>query len=306
MTSTHLSLIVGTAASTLLLASSAPLAAQQMGEGQARITARSDVRLQLESGPGTGREKIAAIGAAVGGQMGPIRRCYAEAVESDPTIRGSLRLELTLGRRARIAVQRDEVENRALLRCVTRALEAGSFSGIEPPGTAYLILEFTNSAAEGVERTRDRRQVEDAVPVERDAEGRPRAAGGTPDGTVGFVVRGAASASEGAVAAAQRSLRGAIPILLDCRRRAGRRGGDPAGEIEVAVQVSARGQGRARIVRNTVRNRHGTRQAAQCMSRGLEGVSFDPESAGALTVIVTFAPERAAAAAPSPAPEARP
>ena len=55
-----------------------PAAAQEMGQGEANITAQADVRLSMESGPGTNADKLALIGGVVGSKLGAVRNCYRE------------------------------------------------------------------------------------------------------------------------------------------------------------------------------------------------------------------------------------
>lgn len=284
----------------LVLASAgAPMSAraQEMGQGEASITARNDVRLSIESGPGTSGSKLTQIGSAVGGALGAIRECYRVVARQRPTVQGSLRLMVTIGGEgATVEVRNDTTDDESLSTCAVAAVQGASFVGIRPPGSAYIGLEFSNSAAAGVARTRARREDEDAVAVTANAEGRYEATGGTPGEEIVFTVTGAEGVSGESVASVQRLVRTTIPALLDCRRKAGRRGGDPAGVLTVDVRVNGRGRGRVRVTRNTIQNRYGTRQAATCANRGLGAAQYTAAMSGRYTVSVRFAGEATPAA----------
>src|SRR5262245_38802011 len=63
---------------TCVLLSAAPVAAQDMDQGEARITARSDVRMSVESAPGTSGVRFVALQQAMAGRMASVRQCYVE------------------------------------------------------------------------------------------------------------------------------------------------------------------------------------------------------------------------------------
>ncbi|NOY91540.1 MAG: hypothetical protein GXP55_10090 [Deltaproteobacteria bacterium] len=285
-----------------LLGLAGAASAQEMAQGEARITARSNVRLGIESGPGTSGRTLGQIGAAAGAALRAIRGCYGEVAERDPTIRGEMRVRLSIGS-GRHPVTTEIAEgaptNRDLTRCVVHAVESADYSGVRPGATAYLVLTFTNTAAEGVERTRERRVTEDSVDVTRDAEGHLSASGGPPDGRLRFSVTAQGDESQAAVSAAQRALRATIPTFLDCRRKAGRRDGSPEGELSADLRVSRRGRARARVRSNTVQNRYGTAQAGRCFGNGLNHAPFTAEAAGRYRVVLTLH-ERATPSAPAP------
>lgn len=273
------------------LALAVPMAAsaQQIDQGEARITATADVRLSLESGPATNSVKLGEIGAVVGAKIGDVRRCYRERTEVSPTVRGRLRLNVELRPGGgRVEVTRDELNDRPLLQCVLRALRAANYASLRPPGAAFVVLDFDNSAADGVERTRERRAVEDAAQVTTNADGQLEARGGTPDGLISFRVVGAAG-SEAQLQAVHRTVRATIPSLLDCRRKAARRE-SPAGEMEIDLRLAAGGRGRATVRRNSVADARGPR----CVTQALGRARYEGASPGRVRVILTFT-ERAEA-----------
>ncbi|MEM9072569.1 MAG: hypothetical protein AAGE52_28940 [Myxococcota bacterium] len=270
-------------------------AAQEMGQGEANITARADVRMALESGPATNGTKLSLIGGTIGSRLTEVRRCYRTRTEERPDIQGELRLVVRLeAGGGTVEVTRDLLEDETLVRCVLRALRAATLSQVRPPGTAFVTLTFSNTAAAGVEATRQRREQEEAVPVETNADGRLEARGQTEIGEVRFRVVGRRNATEAQIQAVHRGVRAAIPSFLDCRRKAARRY-PPYGEIRTAVNIARSGRARARVRRSTVRDVRGER----CVTRTLQRARFDGEARGAVDIIVEFAHREGDAHAPT-------
>jgi len=265
------------------LAVTAPAGAQEMGQGEANITAQADVRMSLESGPRTNSEKLAQIGGLVGSKMGAVRNCYHEVTEERPTVQGELRLTVDLASGGSVEVREDGVEDRELRRCILRELRRLDLGSLRPPGSAYVVLTFSNSAAEGVETTQNRRAEEDDVTVTRNADGRFEAEGRSGNGHVRFTVTGGRRATAEQVAAVQRSFREAIPVLLDCRRKASRLE-SPEGEITLRVRVNRRGRAQVRVLRSTVPSARGGR----CLTRFLPRRTFESAAAGVHQVTIRF------------------
>ena len=256
--------------------------AQEMGQGEANITARAEVRMSLESGPATNSAKLALIGGVVGGALGDIRRCYQEVTESDPEARGTLRVVIDLTPEGGdVHVHRNELNHRQLERCTLRALRGANYAAIQPPGSAFVVLQFDNSAAEGVGRTRELRAQEDNATITRDAEGRMNTEGGTEIGEVRFRLRGSARATEEQMQAVHRGLRAALPVMLDCRRKAARNH-PPYGEITLDL-VLRRGRATWRTRGSTVQDARGER----CLRRFLGRRRF-AEVSGRFRVVIEF------------------
>ncbi len=260
-------------------------AAQEMAQGEANITARADVRMALESGPATNSTKLALIGGVVGGRLSQVRQCYRDVTQQRPEVQGTLRFVVTLeAGGGTVEITRDELDDAPLSRCVLQALRAAPLASVRPPGAAFVVLTFSNTAADGVIETRQRRAVEDAAEVTTNADGRLQASGQTEIGEVRFRVVGSANSSTEQVQAVHRGVRALIPELLDCRRKASRRY-VPYGEIELALRVARSGRARARTRRNTVRDDRGQR----CTTRAIQRSRFDEAARGAITVVVEFA-----------------
>ena len=124
--------------------------------------------------------------------------------------------------------------------------------------------------------------------VTQNDEGHFVATGGNATGEVAFEVEGLGRADQAQVAAMQRGLRAAIPILLDCRRKAARRT-SPAGETRMVFAISRQGRATIRVQGSTVEHPRG----ARCLSRFLRRHRFEPEAAGRNRVTVTFTGDEA-------------
>lgn len=267
------------------LTAASGVAAQDMDQGEARITARSDVQLEIESAPGTNSDKLQAIGSAVGTQMRDIRKCYSEIVAERPTVEGSQRLKVDIPARgkANVTVERDGVSDDALKRCVLKAVQSAKFDKVERPAAAFLGLEFKNSAAEGARTTEVRQARAGEVRVSTDADGKPQAKSKTPKGEIQVVVTGV-SATPDSVAEVMRSLRAALPSFMDCRRRAGWREGSPDGETAIDLHVGRNGAPRTRALRSSVADT----RAPQCVAKGVNQATYSGDAAGHFRVDVTF------------------
>ncbi|MBN8615560.1 MAG: hypothetical protein J0L92_33500 [Deltaproteobacteria bacterium] len=209
-----------------------------MGQGHASITTRSDVSISLESVPGTSGARIAVLGRAVTSSMTQIRACYAATINTAPGTHGRMRLRLDMPASGpgTTTVVEDAVNQAPLLRCVTALLVALPLDASLRPASAVVVLDFDNTAAQGAAEVAQRQTEADSVAISRES-GRPEATG---DGNaVHFTVRGAADATDEVVTDAVRVMRTVVPGLLDCRRRAGRRGQNPEGILVFSVVLRA-------------------------------------------------------------------
>ncbi len=260
------------------------VASSGMGQGEANITARSDVRLRIESGPGTSGQKLQRMVQAVSAQLGEIRSCYGRTTEENPTVTGNLRIDLRIEPRPprpQLRVQEDSLSDAQLLRCVRRHLERADFQGIARPAQVRVSLEFTNTAAEGVEQMQERSAEEGDVEVTRE-DSHWIARGGTPGGEVRFEVRAGRSREQ--AAATQRSVRSLIAGLLDCRRRAGRRGMDSEGTIRLRLSVPARGRVSADMMNSQIEDD----RAPHCVRMALRRGRFEEAAAGPSELTIHF------------------
>lgn len=282
--------VLGMGASVAAAQEAGGVARSGMGQGEASISTRSDVRLGIESGPGTSGQRLQDMARAVSSKLGDVRECYGRITAEDPSVVGTMRLSVTLPPRGRVQVAKsdDSVNNRDLARCVSRALERASYDGVRRPANVRVQLDFGNTAAAGAQEVARRREEGARVEITRDADGNLQASGGVPSGEVRFTVSAPAATGADAVAAMQRAVRANIAGLLDCRRRAGRRNMPPEGTIELALRVSPRGRARTRTVSSTVQDT----RAPICVSRIVSRSQFGNDAAGRGTLRLQFAPRQ--------------
>ncbi len=273
-----------------------------MGQGEASVTSRADVTMSVESGPATSSEKLAQVAGNLSGALNDIRQCYTRIAGRRPVAEGAMRVRISLpaGRRgADIEVTLDRVTDRELSECVTRIVRAPSFRDVQRPATAFLALEFTNTATTGTRIVAERREdiAQGAVTVGPD--GVARAAGRTPAGEVQFTITGAATTPREALVAIGRAVNARLGSLLDCRRHAGRRGANPAGQIAVTWRIAG-GRRTATVGSSTVADPNAARCVTTLLTRGAL-----PElpRAGEFQFSVTFAGLNVGGAVP-PAPPA--
>ncbi len=274
----------------ITVALAAPASAQsEMGQGEARITSRSDVRLSMESMPGTGSAAVAALGRGVGAQMAQIRRCYEQRIEEDPTVTGTLRLRFMLEARGRpqIEMDRDGVNDATVVRCMTRALEGVATASLTRPTHAVVVLALANSAAHGVQQSQERAREAQQVTLTTDAAGNPTSSGGTGDGMVRFTVTGHGRNSGTTVAAAHRAIMTVLPGLLDCRRHSARRGRTEGGDLTATMQIHSGRTPSARVTRSTVPND----RTRSCVGRVLGHIEQRPtDGNGRVQLLIHFEP----------------
>ncbi len=268
------------------------LSAQSMRSGEASITSRADVRLRIESGPGTSRGKLGRLGGAIGGSIAGVRACYAKTVEERPTIEGTLRLFVEVKPRgASVSARSDSLGDAALTACAVKAVKNASYRDISPPASAIAVLTFQNAAASGVARTERRSARERNVRVNKRPDGSLVAAGGTPGREVRFLVTAPPTSSSNAVQGVHAAVRGAIPLLLDCRRKATRRGHSAKGTAEVKLRITRTGKATPKLVNTTMESPLGP----PCITRALRRTQFEPSAQGNIRLDVTFAEDPAAA-----------
>ena len=272
---------------TLFIVAPLTVAAQELGEGEARITARSDVRMEIATGPGTRASELSELGGAVGRKLVTVRECYAARVRENPSVQGRLVLQVTAlsSGRGEVALTRDELSDASVQGCAVDALEAADLSGARSSSSILVTLTFTNSAAEGHERMEERRAAEAEVALEDGPDGMLVARGGVATGEVRFQVIGPAASRE-RIPLIHQAVRTSIPGLLDCRRKATRRGDSPEGELRAVLVVGNNGRARVPRVTSTVAFPH----ADQCVERLLERARYPREGRGRYTVVIENAP----------------
>ncbi len=261
------------------------VAGSGMLQGSGAITTRSDVTLSVESLPGTSMVRLGAIGQAVQTQMEAIRGCYVEVTESRPTVTGRLQLRVRIGEgrgsSTELEIAQNTTGDQELVDCVTGAIRRAPFMNIRGPAGGLIVIQFENTAAEGAALVA--REAAQAVDIVREVDGRPQASARTPQGEVELILAGTGSTDAAAVGAFFRATQARIGSLLDCRRRASRRGQDPSGEMVLTLRVPVRGAAAGRRRSSTIHDPN----APQCALRML-GQAARGESAAAGTYEITI------------------
>ncbi|MCC7537571.1 MAG: hypothetical protein IT379_15215 [Deltaproteobacteria bacterium] len=281
----------------------AGVAQSGMGQGTASVTTRSDVRMAIESAGTTGSERLEAIGAAVARKMGDVRACYSALTARRPEAVGSLRFRIALpsGRgAATYETTADRLGDADTAACVMRAVRGASLQQVQRPAMAVIALEFSHSGARSAIAASERRaEVERSTQVETLAGGRVRASGQTAEGEVRFVVTGSPGVRSESVAALARSIQAGIGAFLDCRRRAGRRGRSPAGEVTLTMSTPASGSARGTALAATVADP----EAGRCLTTAVGRVRLEDAARGVeAELVVTYTGEGVAARSRRPRP----
>ena len=253
-----------------------------MSQGHARVAARSDVTISLESVPGTSGARIAILGRGVQAFMPRVRACFADAVRLVPATHGRLRVRLDLPPEgaATAAVVENTVGESPLVACVTGVLDDLTLEPAQRPAGAIIVLDFDSTAAQGGDAVARSQAEADAVTVTRE--------GGVPEARadvaqVHILVRGAADASDALIAEAVRVVRAQVAGLLDCRRRASRRGASPEGVVRFDMRLQP-----PRVVLSRPSATVADTRAPRCVQTAVERARRAPTESGSVQLEVRF------------------
>lgn len=272
-----------------------------MGQGEASVTSRADVTMSVESGPATSSEKLAQIAGNLSGALNDIRQCYTRIAGRRPIAEGAMRVRISLpagSRAADVEITLDRVTDQELSQCVTRIVRAPTFRDVQRPASAFLSLEFSNTATTGTRIVAQRQETIAQGAVTEGPDGVARAAGRTPRGEVQFTITGAAGTPREALVAVGRAVNARLGTILDCRRHAGRRGANPAGQISLTWRIAA-GRRTTTAGTSTVADANAARCIATLFTRG--ALTELPRS-GEFQVSVTFAGLEADGSVPTAPP----
>ena len=244
-----------------------------MGQGEARISVRSDVRLSIKGTRGTTTERLRRLTEALTDRMGDIRACYGKLVAKKPLAVGGLRVTVMADRgkaRVKLEVSEREGTDAGLTRCVKRALARLALGAQARPSAAIATLSFGNTRAEG-ERIVSAAAAERAdVELERLPDGSVSASWSTERKELRFVVRAGPKVDEETVKGALWGLRSGFASLMDCRRRAQKLGLSSAGETLVTLRLRRQGRAAVKVRETTVAHK----RAPVCIGRALGRLSF--------------------------------
>jgi hypothetical protein len=273
---------------TLALASAASAQSDSMGQGEAAINVRSDVKLGIKGTGGTPSERLAKLGQAVGDQMPDIRTCYRKLVATAPEIAGGLQLKLTLAENAKPAVEVTNTQGGAdeLVKCVSKVLRDAPYKEVGRPAAAFLKLEFDNSRAKGQLQMNAKAAELARVSVQDQADGTKQASWSTEGSEVTFTVTSEPGAPDGTVELIMRGFHDGYAAFLDCRRKCEKGGVSPEGDIEAQLEIDRRGKPKVKLGSITVAHT----RAPTCSTRAFTRSKFDKPSAPVRArVLVHFA-----------------
>jgi hypothetical protein len=273
-------------ASALALVGPSASAQEAMGQGEASINVRSDVKLAIKGTRGTSSENLEKLTEAIADQMPNLRSCYRKLIETRPTAVGAIAARITLdpGKApAQLEIKEVGEPEPDLNACVRKVFEKAPLSKVPRPAAAIATLELSNSRAAGQATMLERKAEAEKI------EARPEGGGFvvdwvTMDKEVAFTVRGS---SKDAAEVVVRSLRERFAGFLDCRRRAKKGDLSPGGTIQASLRLARGGEAATKMGASTVAHE----RAPICVERALDRVTYEGAPPGQkVEVTITFAP----------------
>lgn len=263
--------------------------ADAMGQGEAAINVRSDVKLGVKGTGGTPSERLAKLGQAVADQMEEIRSCYRKLVATAPEIAGALQLKLALteGKKPAVEIMNAEGGADGLSKCVTNVLRAAQYQEVGRPAAAVLSLEFDNSRARGQAAMNAKQAEIGRMAVQDSGDGGKQASWSTDGGQVRFTVKTEPGTSPETVQSIMRGFQEGYAAFLDCRRKCEKGGTSPEGDIHAALAIDRSGKARVKLGEISVAHE----RAPTCGAKAFERIRFEkPDAPLRAQVIVHFAP----------------
>ena len=245
--------------------------ASPMGQGQANIAVRADIKLSIKGTRATPPDRVQQLTDAVSAQMAAMRTCYFDLVNKRPTTVGAIAMRITLdpgGEPAQIETKETGGTDPDLTGCVKKAVAKAAFAKVTRPAAAVVTLEFDNTRAKGQGVMESRAAVADQVAVTDKAGGGFEATWKSLDGKVSFLVSSAKSKE--AVEVVLRTLRDDYAGFADCRRRSEKDGKSPAGEIAVQLQLQRGGKANTKVGTSSVAHE----RAVPCVERVFKRISY--------------------------------
>jgi hypothetical protein len=264
------------------------VAASGMGQGEANINVRSDVKLAIKGTAGTSQANLEALTDAIADQMGAMRTCYREIIAKRPTTVGGIAVRITLEQGkapAKVEIKETAGPEPEISACVRKVLEKAPLGKLPRPAAAIATLDVSNSRAAGQAVMEERRVATEAVDVKSDPAGGFVAEWTTTDKEVSFAARSASSKE--AVEVAIKNLRDRFAGFLDCRRRSRKGDLSPAGTVAAQLRLARGGEASVKMGASTVAHE----RAPICVENALKRVTFDGAPPGQkVDVTITFAP----------------
>jgi len=139
---------------------------------EGRVGFQTEVRLEIESVPGTPSTAVNALGRAVQTKMTEIRGCYDHAVATDPAIEGTLKLVVATNAQRRISSQVAEegFPEQGITRCVLGLLRQLRRTDLPADATVHVLLTARNTMAGGVRQVREHEEQRQQQQQEQSAQ----------------------------------------------------------------------------------------------------------------------------------------
>jgi hypothetical protein len=243
--------------------------ADPMGQGQAAINVRSDVKLDVKGTGGTPGERLQKLGQAVADQMPEIRACYRKQTANAPEIAGGLRLKLMLEEngKPKVEITNTDVGANELIKCVSKVLQNAPYKDVGRPAAALLKLEFDNSRAKGQVEMNAKQAEKSQVAVQDRGDGAKQASWSTEGDEVRFTVTAEPGAPAGTVELVMRGFHSGYAGFLDCRRKCEKGGVSPEGDIEAQLTLDKNGKPKVMMGKITVTHERAPVCGAKAFSR---------------------------------------
>jgi hypothetical protein len=235
-----------------------------MGLSTADGSVRTQTSVRMALAPVVATDSVAALQAPVQAQMPTLRDCFAKAMSASADVEGRVvvRLEQKGRRKPQAHVTQNETGDARLGECMRDTLAAVAIGEVKALHSGVLVsIDLRNPTARLRANRVDQKQ---SIPMKHVAGGRIRSEGGTQNGEVTFVIEGSAYARD-ALAELHQDMQARLAGLLDCRRKASRRGKPAEGTITSSVTIDGSGEAKPSGVQSSVRGK----QASQCVSSWL-------------------------------------
>ncbi len=236
-------------------------AAMGLSTADGSVRTQTSVRMSLSPMPGT--DFVMVMSGPVQARLPEVRACFAAAMLANARAEGRIVLQLEAAGhgKAKAVVTLDQTGDPKTAECMRTALSRTDLRKVKSPRAGVVVaLELTNPAAR-VHESMQRQIRAQTVEVRELGGGRVQSEGGTYAGEVRFELAASAFARP-ALEKVHRDLTARLAGLLDCRRKATRRGMTGEGAIELGVSLD---QGRAARTK-TLRSELADRNAPQCVS----------------------------------------
>ena len=248
------------------------------------VRTQTSVRMALSPLPGT--DSVLAMQAPLQARMPEIRACFVKAMSARAGVEGRVvvRVERKDHRHAKAKVTHNETGDPQLGACMERALARTDLRAVKGLRSGVLVaIDLRNPNAKLRESVKAHRP---KVDVKQIGQGRVRSVGGTQNGEVTFSLEASAYARE-ALIDLHNDMQARLAGLLDCRRKASRRGQPAEGTVSSTVTVNAEGVARSSRPKSTAPR---GRQMSECVSNWIKRANRDRLKGVEADLVVAFSP----------------